>query len=158
VTPPTSRRRFGPRRCLIEEWEGAQRFTSVRYVYAPPHLVSIIPSNTYALNRIPSFIVRHYQKKHKKKTISGASATLATRPFKPTPVDVATTAAASATKKSRRKAVKKKPPPPSSGGGAAGSRPVLGGADYVEIMMGSRKREREEALKLPRDSPPRNDD
>jgi hypothetical protein len=29
---------------------------------------------------------------------------------------------------------------------------VLGGADYVDIMMGSRRREREEALKLPRDT------
>jgi len=29
---------------------------------------------------------------------------------------------------------------------------VLGGADYVDIMMGSRRREREEAMKLPRDT------
>ena len=29
---------------------------------------------------------------------------------------------------------------------------MLGGADYVDIIMGSRRREREEALKLPRDT------
>jgi hypothetical protein len=29
---------------------------------------------------------------------------------------------------------------------------VLGGADYVDLIMGSRRREREEALKLPRDT------
>lgn len=28
---------------------------------------------------------------------------------------------------------------------------VLGGADYVELLMGSRKRAREEATKLPKD-------
>jgi hypothetical protein len=87
-----------------------------------------------------------------KKAISGASATLATAPLKPTPAEAASTAAASATKKNRRKAAKKKPPSSSGGIAGAGSRSVLGGADYVEIMMGSRRREREEALKLPRDS------
>ncbi|KAI0284031.1 hypothetical protein BGY98DRAFT_950076, partial [Russula aff. rugulosa BPL654] len=36
--------------------------------------------------------------------------------------------------------------------GGHGHGPVLGGADYVDIMMGSRRRAREEALKLPRDT------
>ncbi|KAL5501666.1 hypothetical protein ACEPAH_8926 [Sanghuangporus vaninii] len=40
-----------------------------------------------------------------------------------------------------------------AGPGARSNRPegghVLGGADYVELMMGSRKRAREEAAKLP---------
>jgi hypothetical protein len=35
--------------------------------------------------------------------------------------------------------------------GATGGH-VLGGADYVDLMMGSRRREREEAMKLPRDT------
>jgi hypothetical protein len=35
----------------------------------------------------------------------------------------------------------------SSSSGSMGG--VLGGADYVDIMMGSRRREREEARKLP---------
>lgn len=30
--------------------------------------------------------------------------------------------------------------------------PVLGGADYVELLMGSRKRAKAEAAKLPKDS------
>jgi hypothetical protein len=37
-----------------------------------------------------------------------------------------------------------------SSSGSAGEH-VLGGADYVELMMGSRKRAREEAAKLPVD-------
>ena len=41
-----------------------------------------------------------------------------------------------------------------SGIAGSGSGPVLGGADYVNIVMGSRRREREEAMKLPRDSSP----
>ena len=32
-----------------------------------------------------------------------------------------------------------------------GDGPVLGGADYVELMMGSRRKAREEAQKLPKD-------
>ncbi|KAJ7600935.1 hypothetical protein C8J56DRAFT_21958 [Mycena floridula] len=39
-----------------------------------------------------------------------------------------------------------------TGSRKAGDGPVLGGADYVSLMMGSRKRAREEALKLPVDS------
>jgi hypothetical protein len=38
-----------------------------------------------------------------------------------------------------------------SAAGATGGH-VLGGADYVDIVMGSRRREREEAMKLPRDT------
>jgi hypothetical protein len=150
-----SRRRFGPRRCLAEEWEGAQRFTNVRYVYALP-ICSIIRRLVSMHQNV--FLLSSYAtiKITQKKAISGASATLATPPFKPTPAD---TAVASATKKKRRTTANKKPPPPPppSNSGGAGSRPgVLGGADYVEIMMGSRRREREEALKLARDSPPPN--
>jgi len=44
----------------------------------------------------------------------------------------------------KRKAARK-------GAGAATDKHVLGGADYVDIMMGSRKKAREEAAKLPRD-------
>ena len=40
----------------------------------------------------------------------------------------------------------------STAGHGHGHGHVLGGADYVDIMMGSRRREREEALKLPRDT------
>jgi len=39
-----------------------------------------------------------------------------------------------------------------AGAGAGAGTGVLGGADYVDIVMGSRRREREEALKLPRDT------
>ena len=33
----------------------------------------------------------------------------------------------------------------------SGEGPVLGGADYVSLMMGSRKRAKEEAKKLPKE-------
>ena len=42
----------------------------------------------------------------------------------------------------------------SSGGNGNGSGSdgrVLGGADYVELMMGGRRKAKEEAMKLPRD-------
>jgi riboflavin synthase alpha subunit len=39
-----------------------------------------------------------------------------------------------------------------AGSSSSGGHHVLGGADYVDIVMGSRRREREEAMKLPRDS------
>jgi hypothetical protein len=47
----------------------------------------------------------------------------------------------------------KRPPAPPGSVSGSGTGLVLGGADYVEIMMGSRRREREEAVKLPRDPP-----
>ena len=79
-----------------------------------------------------------------KKSASGASTALTTPPSKPIPVAVA-----SAAKKKASKGRAKRPRP--SGGGGSG--PVLGGADYVDILLGSRRRQREEAQKLSRDSP-----
>ncbi|KAF8270829.1 hypothetical protein EI94DRAFT_704071 [Lactarius quietus] len=77
-----------------------------------------------------------------RKIVSGAS--LTTPSSKPAPV-----AQASAAKKKASKGRAKRPRP----SGTGGSGPVLGGADYVDILLGSRRREREEAQKLPRDSP-----
>ncbi|KAH9065369.1 hypothetical protein EDB87DRAFT_1679853 [Lactarius vividus] len=83
--------------------------------------------------------------KRTRKTASGASMALTT----PSSKQPALVAVASAAKKkaSTRKGKAKRPRP----SGAGGSGPVLGGADYVDIMFGSRRREREEAQKLPRD-------
>ncbi|KAH9049869.1 hypothetical protein EDB84DRAFT_837813 [Lactarius hengduanensis] len=82
--------------------------------------------------------------KRTRKTASGASTALTTPPSKqPAPVAVAS---AAKKKASTRKGKAKRPRP----SGAGGSGPVLGGADYVDIMFGSRRREREEAQKLPR--------
>ncbi|KAJ7432767.1 hypothetical protein B0H11DRAFT_1889717 [Mycena galericulata] len=39
-----------------------------------------------------------------------------------------------------------------SKGNASGTPVLAGGADYVTLMMGSRKKAREEAAKMPRDS------
>jgi hypothetical protein len=93
-------------------------------------------------------------KRTKKKTSSdgGASTTLTT----PTTTKPAQQAAiASAAKKTKLKGKRGKLAARSSSsggvGGGGGPLGVLGGADYVDIMMGSRRREREEALKLPRD-------
>lgn len=80
-----------------------------------------------------------------KKTASGAS--LTTPPSKPTPVVEASAAKKKAS--TRNKGRVKRPRPP----GAGESGPVLGGADYVDMLLGSRRREREEAQKLPRDPP-----
>jgi len=52
--------------------------------------------------------------------------------------------------KAKTKPVSGEPSLPSSSGTT--TEYVLGGADYVELMMGSRKRAREEAAKLPTDS------
>ncbi|KAH8998532.1 hypothetical protein EDB92DRAFT_1180885 [Lactarius akahatsu] len=79
--------------------------------------------------------------KRTRKTASGASTALTTPPSKqPAPVAVAS---AAKKKASTRKGKAKRPRP-------SGAGPVLGGADYVDIMFGSRRREREEAQKLPR--------
>jgi hypothetical protein len=80
-----------------------------------------------------------------RKTASGASPT--TPPSKPTPVAVASAANKKAS--TRTKGRVKRPRP--SGPGESG--PVLGGADYVDMLLGSRRRGREEAQKLPRDPP-----
>ncbi|KAI9465447.1 hypothetical protein BJY52DRAFT_582234 [Lactarius psammicola] len=79
--------------------------------------------------------------KRTKKTASSVSVALTTPPSKQT----APVAVASAAKKKpgTRKGRAKRPRP-------SGAGPVLGGADYVDIMFGSRRREREEAQKLPR--------
>ncbi|KAH9042084.1 hypothetical protein EDB85DRAFT_2139448 [Lactarius pseudohatsudake] len=82
--------------------------------------------------------------KRTRKTASGASTALTT-PLSKQPAPVAVASAAKK-KASTRKGKAKRPRP----SGAGGSGPVLGGADYVDIMFGSRRREREEAQKLPR--------
>ncbi len=77
-----------------------------------------------------------------RKTASGASTALTTPPSKqPAPVAVGS---AAKKKAGTRKGRTKRPRP-------SGAGPVLGGADYVDIMFGSRRREQEEAQKLPRD-------
>jgi hypothetical protein len=92
---------------------------------------------------------------------TGTSTTLTTPPTPKTAAVQAAAAAASvasAAKKAKLKGNKNKRAKlrSMSAAGATGGH-VLGGADYVDIMMGSRRREREEAMKLPRDteSPPR---
>jgi hypothetical protein len=67
----------------------------------------------------------------------------------PTPAVQAAASVASAAKKKDKlnKRAKLR-----SGSSTGGHGHVLGGADYVDMMMGSRRREREEALKLPRDT------
>jgi len=100
-----------------------------------------------------------------KKTTGSASAsasTLAAPPSQSKPQSKSAhqqqTAVASAAKKSRllkgtrgkNKAATSGGSSGASGGGASrSSGHVLGGADYVDIVMGSRRREREEAQKLP---------
>lgn len=50
----------------------------------------------------------------------------------------------------QKKAVRKNKAANTRGG--KGDGPVLGGADYVTLMMGGRRKAKEEAVKLPRDS------
>jgi hypothetical protein len=58
-------------------------------------------------------------------------------------------AASAAAKKTKLKGKRGKLAARSSSTTKMGGHRVLGGADYVDIMMGSRRREREEARKLP---------
>lgn len=95
-----------------------------------------------------------HKRTSQRKTASGASTALTAAPSKPAPVAVASAAAKK--KASTRKGRAKRPRPSGAAGASgSGSGPVLGGADYVDIMLGSRRRAREEAQKLPRDSPTR---
>jgi hypothetical protein len=96
-----------------------------------------------------------------KKNTSNASAGTSTPLTTPTPgasivraAAAASAAVASAAKKAKlnlkgNKNKNKRAKLRSSTAGATGGHDVLGGADYVDIMMGSRRREREEAMKLP---------
>jgi hypothetical protein len=113
-------------------WVRAQKFTSVRYAHPPLDWIRV--GYSHPLTR-PS----------QKKTASGASTALTTPPSKPTPVT-----AASAAKKKAGTRNKGRAKRPRSSGAAGGSGPVLGGADYVDILLGSRRRQREEVQKLPR--------
>lgn len=93
-----------------------------------------------------------YNNSKQKKTASSLSEApkASTRPAsasanKPSATSTAAAAAASAKKRSlKAKAVSTKRAPGQEGH-------VLGGADYVNLMMGSRKRAKEEAMKLPVD-------
>ncbi|KAN0123458.1 hypothetical protein V8E52_002790 [Russula decolorans] len=92
-------------------------------------------------------------KRTKKQTSNAGTSTTPTS--KPAAVHTAAAAAAaasvsSAAKKAKLKKGNKRVKLRSTATGATGGH-VLGGADYVDIMMGSRRRGREEALKLPRD-------
>ena len=98
----------------------------------------------------------HLHQQKKKTSNAGTSSTTPTTPI-PTPKPAAASAAKKKAVKLRgNKRVKLRST--IVGGHATGSASrhghghVLGGADYVDIMMGSRRREREEALKLPRDT------
>jgi len=120
--------------------------------------------------RLPSTCTRHHlpsemgksakvHKRTKQKTSSAGTSTTTLAP-KPAAVHVAASvAAASAAKKVKLKGnIKKRAKLRSMRSSSTtrmstgGHHHVLGGADYVDIMMGSRRREREEALKLPRDT------
>lgn len=89
-----------------------------------------------------------YSRVHSQRKTASGGASLTAPPSKLTPIAVASAAKKKASTRSTKGRAKR--PRPS---GAAGSGPVLGGADYVDILLGSRRREREEAKKLPRDSP-----
>jgi hypothetical protein len=86
-------------------------------------------------------------------TPTALTTTTTTTTTKPAP---AATAVASAARKAKlkgkgRRAPARRSSSSTSVSASAGGGHVLGGADYVDIMMGSRRREREEAQKLPRD-------
>jgi hypothetical protein len=90
---------------------------------------------------------------HQKKTTTGGgtgASTMHTTPPSNKQSAAHAAAATSAKKSTKLKGTKgKKKMSLSSSGAAAGH--VLGGADYVDILMGGRRRAREEAQKLPRD-------
>jgi hypothetical protein len=117
----------------------------------PPQNHPIAPNKECCCSHV-SFPLLPQSQKKKTSSDGGASTTLTT----PTTTKPAQQAAiASAAKKTKLKGKRGKLAARSSSsggvGGGGGPLGVLGGADYVDIMMGSRRREREEALKLPRD-------
>jgi len=128
---------------------------TVRPPHKPPCRIQIkqfcspfpIPTATYFYQQ---------QKKKTSNADTGTSTTLTTTPVPtPKPAAAAVTVVASASAKkaklnSRSRNIRKRAKLGSSS--STGGRRVLGGADYVDLMMGSRRRAREEALKLPRDT------
>jgi hypothetical protein len=139
-----------------QKWEKAPRFISVRY--APPQKSLFIAStigsrSTFLTTNLQPPLARPAPQK---KQTSSNSAPLTTPTPKPAQQPQAAAAAASAAaKKAKLKGRLGKRGKlaarsgSSSSTAAGGGHRVLGGADYVDIMMGSRRREREEAQKLP---------
>ncbi|TRM64162.1 hypothetical protein BD626DRAFT_401781 [Schizophyllum amplum] len=80
--------------------------------------------------------------KRVKKTASSVSQAIAQKP--------SATASAATIQHSKKKANLKQK---AQQQGRAADGPVLGGADYVDLMMGSRKKAREQAAKLPPSEP-----
>ena len=136
----------------------------------PPHKTSILNpnKNSLAYPSIPT-AAAHLLYIQKKKTShagtgTGTPTTLTTTLTPKSAAQATSVVAASAAKKAKLKGNHSKSKraaklrsiaggssSSSTGATGPGGR-VLGGADYVDIMMGSRRREREEAMKLPRES------
>jgi hypothetical protein len=147
-------------------WEEVRKFISVRYARPQSLLIKESLTHTFLTATPPT----HPAQPQKKKTSGDGDTSTTTLPTpttttpttKPAHATAAsssssTTAVASAAKKAKLKGKTRRAPAArrssssASASASAGGGRVLGGADYVDILMGSRRREREEAQKLPRD-------
>ncbi|KAI0771109.1 hypothetical protein BD413DRAFT_476290 [Trametes elegans] len=88
--------------------------------------------------------------KRPKKTTSTAGSSTAPAPHTPTPKPKAAVSAQTPQEQKKRAGLKAK----AGKHKRAGDGPVLGGADYVGLMLGGRRKAREEAAKLPQDPEP----
>ncbi|KAI0820460.1 hypothetical protein BC628DRAFT_1330340 [Trametes gibbosa] len=88
-----------------------------------------------------------FHKRQSKKTTSGSGPSSSAHTPAPKPTKAATPA-----EQKKRAGLKEKAGKHRRSGDDAG--PVLGGADYVELMLGGRRRARAEAAKLPREVDP----
>ena len=134
---------------FLQKWGKARRFISVRYDHRKNHRIES-EQNSLA-HPFSNFHSNYYLLQKKTTSHAGTSTTLTTPAPTATPKPAAIQAAASAAKKAKLKKGNKRAKLRSSSSSTGGHH-VLGGADYVDIMMGSRRREREEAMKLPRDT------
>ncbi|KAI0669141.1 hypothetical protein C8Q78DRAFT_1080443 [Trametes maxima] len=90
--------------------------------------------------------------KRQKKTTSSAGSTTVASSSQPAPKPKAVVAAATPAEQKKHAGLKAKAR--ASAQKREGDGPVLGGADYVELMFGSRRRAKAEAAKLPKDPEP----